>query len=613
MIGAAGLGATSLAARLPAGIESIRHRGPDEIGSYASPDGTFFVGHARLAILGVGPAGRQPMDDGDGRLLAFNGEIYNHQTRRRDLGVAYEWAGSSDTETLLAVLSRQGIRGLDSCEGMFAGAYFDRDRDELVLFRDTLGIKPLFMRIESDGTVVFGSEINAIQSLVGPGACAVDGQSLRALLRYQNLPPGRSLFSGIRPLKPGEIVRIRGVSGRRPSIRSEWIGRPADGRGDAVDADPGLVRGLVERAVDSHLLSERPVGTYLSGGIDSTIIAGLAARAGSVVEAFTGFFDPGSPADDERELARITARRFGLNLHEVAIRPDDLVDRLDDLVGHLGEPRMGPGTIAQFVVAEAASAHVQVVLAGHGGDELFGGYPIHQSAIGIDQRRPLSAVRRTSGRRRAVTMWALLRHWRTGRLPFAPILFDLEANDSVKGLFESDPDPAMLMASVDRYYRSVYLPGLLEAEDRISMAFGMETRLPLWTQSVVEEIFRMESIPRFGDRPKGLLRDAFDDLLPTEVKRAPKRGFPTPFASWFRGPCRDFVRDRLEAWPSVFEDTIPADVVRRIVAGHLTRPLPGPFDERRANRIWILLQLASWARIFEPTEVVDAVPRGGTP
>ena len=208
-------------------------------------------------------------------------------------------------------------------------------------------------------------------------------------------------------------------------------------------------------------------------------------------------------------------------------------------------------------------------------------------------------------------MWALLRHWRTGRLPLAPILFDVDAEDSVKGFFESDPDSATLMPSVDRYYRSVYLPGLLEVEDRISMAFGLETRLPLWTQRMVEGVFQMDAFARFGDRPKGLLREAFDDLLPIEVKQAPKRGFPTPFAAWFRGPCRDFVRDRLESWPAVFEQTISCDEVRRIVSGHLRRPLPGPFDERRANRIWILLQLESWARQFEASDVVDVTRDGG--
>ena len=140
------------------------------------------------------------------------------------------------------------------------------------------------------------------------------------------------------------------------------------------------------------------------------------------------------------------------------------------------------------------------------------------------------------------------------------------------------------------------------------MAFGLETRLPLWTQPLVEEIFRMDPVARFGDRPKGLLRSAFDDLLPDDVKNAPKRGFPTPFAAWFRGPCREFIRERLEEWPEVFEEVIPAKYVHRIVSGHLKGRLPGPFDELRANRIWVLLQLATWARIFRPDAIVEGDP-----
>ncbi len=609
LIGAAGPGASALASRLDDAIDSIRHRGPDDSGCHLSRNRRFIVGHVRLAILGVGPTGRQPMIDAQDRVLAYNGEIYNHRSLRRDFGSSVKWSGSSDSETLLSLLGSEGLKALGSCEGMFAGAYFDHERDEVVLFRDTLGIKPLFVRFEPDGTVIFGSEIDALMALVGPSVCSVDGASLQCLLGYQNLPPGRSLFAGVRPLLPGEVLRVGNVSGPRPWVRSEWIDRPIVGNTDPVGVcDPTTVRGLVERSVESHLLSERPIGAYLSGGIDSTIVAGLAARSGACVEAFTGYFEPGSAEDDERDLARTTARRFGLNLNEVVIRPDHLISRFDDLMRHLAEPRMGTGTMAQFVVASEAAGQIKVVLAGHGGDELFGGYPIHQSALGIAQGRWLAAIRRTSGRRRAVTIWALLRYLRRRRLPLAPVIFGIDMPKSVSTLFESSQNEEELLASVDRYYRSIYLPGLLEVEDRISMAFGLETRLPLWTQPLVEEIFRMDPVARFGDRPKGLLRSAFDDLLPDDVKNAPKRGFPTPFAAWFRGPCREFIRERLEEWPEVFEEVIPAKYVHRIVSGHIKGRLPGPFDELRANRIWVLLQLATWARIFRPDAIVEGDP-----
>ena len=577
-----------------------------------SPNSRFIVGHVRLAILGVGESGSQPTVDRDDRVLAYNGEIYNHLALRQSLGRGVQWRGSSDTETLSALLADRGEAGLDDCEGMFAGVHFDRSRDRIILFRDSLGIKPLFTMIESDGTVVFGSEVDALLALLGSGRRAIDGAVLRSLLAYQNLPPGRSLLTGIRPLRPGEILAIEGPSAGLPRTRSSMINVPPGiAHDDVSSSDPAVVRDTLEKSIRSHLLSERPVGAYLSGGIDSTIVAGVAARSGKAIEAFTGWFDPGPASDDERALARETANTFGLNLHEIAIRPDDFATHFDDLIRHLGEPRMGTGTIAQFMVAREASKYVRVVLAGHGGDELFGGYPIHQSAMGISQGRLLEAVSRTSGRRRAVTIWAILGYLRRRRLPFAPRIFDVSVDPSIVTDFESHGRREEILRSVDRYYRNVYLPGLLEVEDRISMAHGLETRLPLWTQPIVDWIFRLDSERRFGDRPKALLREAFDDLLPESVKHAPKRGFPTPFASWFRGPCREFVESRLSAWPPILESVVPLPMVRRMVSGHMRRPLPGLFDERRANRLWILLQLEAWVRRFKPEAIVDTEEGGG--
>lgn len=604
LIGAFGPRAMEAGSRIEAALDAIGHRGPDDRGFVRDPERHILIGHVRLSILGDARSGRQPMRDSRGGWLAFNGEVYNHLQLRGRVVRRREWQGSSDTETLLALLEERGAEGLAECRGMYAGAWFDAGREQLVLFRDPLAIKPLFIRRSACGTIYFGSEPRALHVLEAAGPPSIDGWAMSALLRYQNLPPGRSLLAGLQPLRPGAALRI-GRDGSMSTIRDPRSScTPCRGpEASRVPLAAEEVRTLVEESVRSHLLSERAVGVHLSGGVDSTIVAAIAARDGRVRDAFIGAFHPGGADLDERPIARATASRLGLELHEVEIRPEDFADSFSTLIRHLGEPRMGTGSLGQFIVARAASRVVPVILSGLGGDELFGGYPLHQAALAVDGGHRIDAVRRTGRGRRSVTAWMLWRHALTGRLPLAPHLLDSAVPAEIAARFEASRSNGPVPLEVDAYYREVYVPGLLEVEDRVSMAHGLETRIPLWSPALVGRVMSRPSRERFGGGPKWAFRQAFREVLTPTVANAPKRGFPTPFAAWFRGPLREFVISRLDPWPSLLGSFVAPELVASTVDGHLRRPLPGPFDERRANRIWLLLSIAEWFDQWRPSSI----------
>lgn len=600
IVGAFGPSARRLEPGLADALASIAHRGPDGEGKYLASDGVCLLGHRRLAILDLSSAAAQPFLGGE-TALAYNGEIYNHPELRWGEPPPGGFRSHSDTETLSWRLRRDGVRCLEEAEGMFAGAFYDERSQALDLFRDPLGIKPLYFATLDDSTLVFASEIKALLSL-SPCLARASLEAVATYMTFENLPPGRTLFQRVALLPPGAAWRFTLRDGKVTRVERQLPFRPTEAPSADLAAE---ARARIESSVRSHLLSDVPLAVYLSGGIDSGLVTAIAARERRDLVAFTGYFEETEDEHyDETPLARQLAGRLGIAWHEVPIRPADLERDLDAVVRALDEPRMGMGSFPQYQVAREAARHRKVILAGHGGDELFAGYPLFK-AFWIESRWPSAASLASLVRSRAKEWpWIANHAWHSLRRkprPFAPRLFRDEwlAGVPLASAFEARPEESAL-EGLRRYYHEVYLPGLLVVEDKISMAHGLETRVPLWSRRLTEWASRIridDLLP--GGALKGLLRRAAKDWLPDAFFRAPKRGFPTPLRLWFRGPLSRFVRDRLLDRGSDLSAFVGRRRVESLIRSHEKIPLPFALDERRAHRLWILLCLESWSRQFK--------------
>jgi asparagine synthase (glutamine-hydrolysing) len=581
-------------AKLKHSISRISHRGPDAIGTYISKDHRLALAHARLSILDTSTAANQPMSSGHA-VIAFNGEIYNHLELRKNIQT--EWVTSSDTETILKGYLSCGKSIFAKLDGMFAGAIYDELSNELIIFRDRLGVKNLYFCLEKK-SISFSSEIKSLLALIN-NKPDVDLGIVQAYLKFENFPQGESFFKGIKNLLPGEIKIIN--LNNRLEIRTDFIELSSETNqqsGNLVETG----RLIIEKSVKSHLLSDVPVGVYLSGGIDSSLVASIAAKKIKNIEGFTGYFETKDSFYDERKNARLVADNAGIKLHEVKITPQDFLDNFDTLIWHLDEPRMGMGAFSQFMVAKKAAKSHKVILAGHGGDELFSGYFMFK-AFWIYTNSGFNstffkALRQVKPKEWIWIFFLLFKRLIEKKFYFAPQIFNSSYDDSQNTFTTSDK--RKLMDNLNHYYKNVYIPGLLVVEDKISMAHSLETRVPLWSSELLQWASSLPiEIKLAGGELKHLLRDIAKTYLPRELFLSEKKGFPTPLRFWFRQELKDFIRQRL-CQPNKFLDQIISKEKRiSLVERHISKELPYAFDEKRAHQIWMLLCLESWSRQFE--------------
>ena len=582
-------------------IQAIKHRGPDGEGLYKSNDGLCLMGHVRLAILDLTEAAAQPMKKADS-VLAYNGEIYNHHSLRQSLERNHwHFSSTSDTETILAGLSIEGIHFLEKTKGMFAGASYQEATQQLTLFRDPLGIKPLYVAKLADSTIVFASEIKAIFAIDETLSRTVQTKTLQCYLSYENYPQSNTLIQGIECLLPGEIRYYHGSMQTQQYLNKP---KPLNPIHLSYQELVTQTRDVIEQSVKNHLLSDVGIGVYLSGGLDSSIVACMAARHVSGLASYTGYFVDSDPYYDERNYSRLVAERIGSTLNEVEIKPSDFI-HFDTIVYDQGQPRMGMGVFSQYMVARVASKERKVFLAGHGGDELFAGYPLFKAAWLMEQ----GWIKKTC--------WPILKKMKKNELPwivylfiirmlqkktmFAPSIFtSAELGSQDNELFSSFMSRTNKpLEAIQAYYQTVYLPGLLLIEDTLSMAHSLETRLPLWDLDLISwanQINISDKMP--GGQLKGLLRHVAKDIIPDALLLAPKRGFPTPLRKWFRKSLFTFVEERILS-ESPFLDAIVSRKNReRLLHSHLKHPLPFALDEKRSHRLWMLLCLESWSRQY---------------
>lgn len=575
----------------------IAHRGPDQAGS--GQDGPFGIGTRRLSILDLSEAGAQPMQTGR-YLMGYNGEVYNHQTIRAELAQAGvgpdRYRGNSDTETIILAIEHWGIEAtLERLNGIYALAIWDRQEQELTLARDPLGVKPLYVMQDQRG-VHFGSELKAMQ----PQAEQVmDRAALALYFVFGFVPSPFTLIKGVRKLQPGQVLCFRGP-GAQPQARfivpQAWT----------VPLDPALtpvqqVRAAVEGACERQLLSDVPLGIALSGGIDSTIVAAIAASRvpGAASFSIRPAQVAGQAAGDDASLAAITARRLGFQHHEIDVRPGDMLGEAR-VMSMLDEPVNEPYVLAEILLSRATrQAGVPVLLTGHAADELFLGYESYTSvmkwhghnalpmlgpALKLASHLPVFAPERRKGYalaaqgwRRPVTEWyglstAAFTESEAATLAGVPVeavrVAVQEVLQTARDAVDRLPSgrelhPLEVYARMDLMLNVTdhYNPRL----DRASMSQSVEARVPFQDLDVVNTAMRLPHETLLQGGLKGLLKDAFHDLLPSEIRDRPKQKFQAPVAQWMDQPLSAWANGSLTdagAWMDLSPLHAPQTIFR---------------------------------------------------
>ena len=578
MCGVAGIRSFDLAPVDPRTLEDmaavLAHRGPDESSTWA--DGTVGFAHTRLSVIDLA-ASHQPMESSDGRwVLAFNGEIFNYRELRN--GLSYPFRTRGDTEVLLAGLATTGIDFVSRLRGQFAFAAYDRRTRITHLVRDRVGILPLYYQLDANA-LVFASEIKAILT-ASRRQPAVDMASLDAYLTCRAVPAPHTLFEGVRKVEPGHRVEV--TADGRLSTSRYWKVPPVDvglswSDAEAVDAVDSAIRD----AVGSALVADVPVGCYLSGGVDSSLIAAVMKKIGhgEQVKTFAAGF--GDPRNDELPWARTVSAHVGTEHHEVHVRAQDFEDLWPHLTWHRDAPVSEPADIAMFRLAQLAREHVTVVLSGEGGDELFAGYPKHRLAQTMHRvdlaparlRHALvGSIEPRLGARAARARVALraagarsererLQTW------FAPFTADerssLLGGTTGRALAPAEVEGADAVDRMLRHDLTSWLPdNLLERGDRMSMAASLELRPPLLDHRAVELAFSLPSSFKVrGGVSKWVLKEVARRYLPSQVVDRRKVGFRVPLDVWFRTGLRDSMWDRLTGTDSFVGQTFDRSAV----------------------------------------------------
>ena len=595
---------------------AIRHRGPDDEGRRLMPG--VALGMRRLSIIDVA-TGQQPIHNEDSTVwVVFNGEIYNYAELRAELSSrGHRFYTHSDTETIVHAYEEWGQDAFGKLRGMFGIALWDMRDRSLLLARDRVGIKPLHYAVAGD-RLYFGSEIKSI--LAGGGIDRqIDFAALDHYLSFLYTPQDASIFSSVRKLPPGHVLRWRAGDVR---ITRYWQIPVEEQHPASEDEAIDGLRCVLRDAVRSHLMSEVPLGAFLSGGVDSSLVVGLMAEASSQpVRTFSIGFD--DPRYDELEHARVVARHFNTDHHEFVVKPDALAI-IDDLIAHFDEPFGDSSAIPTWYVSEIARQHVTVVLSGDGGDELFGGYERyspHPRIAAFDRWAP------PAGRTVASLVWPLLPHGATGKNFLRRAARDERGRylDQI-GYFQADEKEALLddgvrrsiggsnaEASLGRHFARLdglpwhgqmmhfdfetYLPeDILTKVDRMSMAHSIESRVPLLDNLVVDFAARLPADLKIKNgRKKHVLKEAAATLLPPEILNRRKQGFAVPVGGWFRGDLREFFSDVLRSRAARQRGYFNRGFVDRLIREHVT----GRRDH--TLRLWALVVFELWHRQYVDT------------
>ena len=601
----------------------LRHRGPDGDANWANPSHSMGLVHRRLAIIDLTPSGAQPMTDGHGNWIVFNGEIYNYIEVRRELG-SENFTTSSDTEVILASYRTWGADCVNHLRGMFAFVIWNERDRTLFCARDRFGIKPFYYMIQDD-VFYFASEVKALLPFVHRIETDLDG--FKDYLTFQLCLAGKTLFKGIRELLPSHHMLIKDGS---IQTRKYWevIFEP-DFTHTAKYFEDQL-RALLVDSVQYHLRSDVPVGAYVSGGLDSSTIASIAADqqdAGAMM-GFTGKFASYGNEFDESAYARALSEQKGFQLREQDITAQDFIENIRSVIYHLDYPVAGPGSFPQFMVSRLAAQYRKVILGGQGGDEIFGGYARY--LIAYFEQCVKGAIEGTMDSGNFIVTYEsiipnlvalknykpmLQEFWREGlfesmdrrysRLVNRAPSLDSEINwralepysarETFQQIFNGENVRKESYFDLMTHFDfKTLLPALLQVEDRMSMAHGLESRVPLLDHPIVEMAATIPADIKFKNgNMKHIMRQVVRPYLPDTIwARKDKMGFPTPLSEWLAGEAREFVRDIFSTRAALDRELIDNS---RVLAGLDSEP-------RYGRKVWGLLCLELWQQEFHDRE-----------
>jgi len=588
---------------------TLEHRGPDERGFWTN--GPVAFGHTRLSIIDL-EGSHQPMSDASNRVhLSFNGEIFNYKELRRGLEArGYVFRTAGDTEVILALYLSRGADGLSALEGQFAFAIFDEREGVLWLYRDRLGILPL--HYSSDSRVfAFASEVKALlPSSSRPPA--VDEISLKEHLAYRSVPGPHTLFAGVLKLQPGHRLRLD-LSGRM-EVESWWSlpTEPAPRHMESREAIARVEQALT-RAVESRLIADVPVGAYLSGGLDSSLIVALMVKLQGARQVKTYSAGFGDPRFDELPYAREVSELLGTDHHPVVLRAEDFSALWQDLTWYRDGPVSLPADVAVYCLAREARSSVKVLLSGEGSDELFAGYPKYRMARlaaladwlpGSARSAVFGALERcvpASMSRPRVMLRAMAAADEAERFEawFAPFV-RRERDALLAGEERGGGRRTWERARGDLIQRMLYfdchtwlVDNLLERGDRMSMAASIECRPPFLDHRLVELAYRIPSALKLrAGAGKWIVKEIARKHLPASIVDRRKVGFQVPLDAWFRGELRDMAWELLGSSDSFVAQRMDRKAILALLEDHQS----GRRNEEL--RIWTLLGLELWHRVF---------------
>jgi asparagine synthase (glutamine-hydrolysing) len=598
---------------------TIHHRGPDEEGMLNEGNVGFF--HKRLSIIDLS-TGQQPMTV-DHCTIVFNGEIYNYiELREKLIKKGRQFSSNSDTEVILHLYLELGDQFVNLLNGMFAFIILDRRKNQLFVARDHFGIKPLYW-YHDDQKILFGSEIKAL--LAHPEITAeADKQNLYEYLTFQFVIGEDTMFKGIYKVQPGHIMTINLTSW---SIHTSKYWEP-DFETDQYHTEEYFIvelRKILTKTISQQLRSDVPVGTYLSGGLDSSFVTILASNLlDKPIKSFTGAFHEG-PEFNELEYARAAAKTANAELFEVFPTEDQFIDLLPKLIYHLDEPVAGPGLFPQYIVSKLASQHVKVILGGQGGDEIFGGYARYMVAY-LEQAIKGAINESNEEEEHIVSLKSILPNlpslkqyipmmkdfWKDGA--FEPMdrryynlinrmgatknflhkdFINQRCDNTIFNKFSSyfnDPHTTSYFNKMTHFDMFGSLPGLLQVEDRVSMSVSIESRVPILDRRIVDLISKMPAKMKFkGGEMKYLLKRTIKDIMPPKImNRKDKMGFPVPLHIWSKNKAKPSILDTLLSQKSKDRNILDTQYIEKLVNSEQ------PFS----RGLWGLLSLEIWYNQF---------------
>jgi asparagine synthase (glutamine-hydrolysing) len=600
--------------------DAIAHRGPDGEGHWI--EGNVGLGHRRLAIIDLSPAGHQPIASISQRyVMVYNGEVYNFRELRIELeALGYQFRSRTDSEVVLNALIAWGAKGLERFNGMFGLALWDRQEQTLLLARDRYGIKPLYYSMQGN-TLAFGSEQKAILAMP-EFRRSLDKEALLEYFTFQNIFTDKTLLNDVK-LMPAGHYAVLDLKRKSPSLQFtqywDYDFREPEDKASDEEYREELDR-LFKQAVNRQLVTDVELGSYLSGGMDSGSITAIAAKSYPYMKTFTCGFDLNSASGiemgfDERSKAEYMSYHFKTEHYEMVLKAGDMERVLPKLAWHLEEPRVGQ-SYPNYYAAQLASKFVKVVMSGAGGDELFGGYPwrYYRAVVNDDFEHYIDKY---------YNFWQRLIPNAQIKQVFAPIWDDVKhvwTRDIFRDVFKHHADN--LYTPEDYINHSLYfeaktfLHGLLVVEDKLSMAHGLESRVPFLDNDLVDFAMRcpvhlklnnLSEVIRLNENEPGgkadkyfqktrdgkqILRDVMGRHIPSDITKAEKQGFSAPDASWFKGESIDFVKKTLLGKDAKIYDFMSQEIVGGLINEHLNG------QENRRLLIWSLLNFEEFLKAF---------------